>query len=525
MANIVTTLPSPGNPSRIIDRDTGEEVSPAFVQLNPVTGGFEPVSQEAANIINKVGPSGPTVTSLNPPQQVAQPQPQPQQVVQRVSQAEPTSIKQQMQQQAGQTGAPQAPVGTVVTPAPISREGTLQTAPTPIQPISTTVGQTPQALDVTPSVKQAAEKYEAYVAPGTPEATAVQGKLSSEAIIGDIQGSVSENAIAQAAIGQVDERSTITYQLGELYKSFEEGREPPAWASPAIRAVTSQMQARGLGASSMAAAAITQAVLEAGVPIAKADADRYGAVQLTNLNNQQQAALQNATVFAAMDKANLDARMSAAVNNARSFLALDTQNLTGGQKLSELTYQGELQKLFSDSAAVNAARNFNAESQAQVDQFFAQLGVSVEAANANRRAAQEQFNVNEANAMRQFVTNVENQRQQFNANMQAQIDQSNAQWRRQANTADTQAINESNRINAQNLFNMTQQAQNNLWNEYRDRAQWAMQTAENTLERQHQLTVAAMEADANSDLYDKEMMFNSAAGIGSLVADILFPED
>ena len=118
--------------------------------------------------------------------------------------------------------------------------------------------------------------------------------MSSEALVGDIQGLVSEKSLAQAATGEVDERSTVRYQLGELYKSFEEGKEPPAWASPAIRAVTSQMQARGLGASSMAAAAITQAVLEAGIPIAKADADRYGAIQLTNLNNQQQAALQNA---------------------------------------------------------------------------------------------------------------------------------------------------------------------------------------------------------------------------------------
>ena len=192
--------------------------------------------------------------------------------------------------------------------------------------------------------------------------------------------------------------------------------------------------------------------------------------------------------------------------------------------MSEISYQGELQKLFTDQAAENAARQFNAKSQNQVDQFYAQLDVSVEAANANRRAAQDQFNVNEANAMRQFVANLNTQRQQFNANMQAQIDQSNAQWRRQANTADTQAQNEANRINAQNLFNMTQQAQNNLWAEYQDKAQWAMQTAENNLQRIHNLTIAAMQADANADLYDKQMMFNAAAGIGGLVADILFPE-
>jgi hypothetical protein len=213
--------------------------------------------------------------------------------------------------------------------------------------------------------------------------------------------------------------------------------------------------------------------------------------------------------------------MTAAVNNAKSFLAIDTQNLTNEQRTSEITYQGELQKLFTDQAAENAARNFNASSQAQVDQFYAQLDVSVAAANANRLAAQEQFNVNEANAMKQFVANLESQRQQFNANMQAQIDQSNAQWRRQQNTADTQAANEAARINAQNLFNMNAQAQNNLWNEYRDKVQWALQTAENTLERQHQLALAAFEKDANEDLYNKEMMYNAAAGIGGLVADII----
>ena len=430
-----------------------------------------------------------------------------------------SGIKSIMEQQAGDESS--LPEGTSIRPKKIGSVGTIQKDIEPLKKIEVDPAQADTALEVTPPTKVAAEKYEAYVAPGTPEATAAQGRVSSEAIIGDIQGAVSEQSIAQAATGEVDERSTVRYQLGELFSSFEEGKEPPAWASPAIRAVTSQMQARGLGSSSMAAAAITQSIMEAGIPIAKSDADRYGAMQLTNLSNQQQAALQNASVFAAMDKANLDARMTGAVNNAKTFLAIDTQNLPNEQRISEISYQGELQKLFKDQAAINAANNFNAASQTQVDQFFAQLDASVEAANANRIQAQQQFNVNEANAMNQFVANLDTQRQQFNANMQAQIDQSNAVWRRQQNTADTQAANEAARINAQNLFNQTAQAQNNLWNEYRDTAQWALQTAENTLERQHQITIAAMEIDANTDLYDKEMMFTAAQGVGSLASDII----
>jgi hypothetical protein len=94
--------------------------------------------------------------------------------------------------------------------------------------------------------------------------------------------------------------------LGELFSSFEEGKPLPAWAAPAVRNVGAMMQARGLGASSMASAAITQAIMESGIPIAKADADRYGNMDITNLSNQQQSVMQNAMTYAGMDKANLD---------------------------------------------------------------------------------------------------------------------------------------------------------------------------------------------------------------------------
>ena len=51
----------------------------------------------------------------------------------------------------------------------------------------------------------------------------------------------------------------------------------------------------------MAAAAITTALMESGVQIAAQDANKYAAIQLQNLNNKQQSALQNAATFAAMD--------------------------------------------------------------------------------------------------------------------------------------------------------------------------------------------------------------------------------
>ena len=92
------------------------------------------------------------------------------------------------------------------------------------------------------------------------------------------------------------------------------------------------MASRGMGASSMAAAAITQAVMESGIPIAQSDAQAYATIQLKNLDFKQKAALQNAVTYAQMDQANLNNRMKAASQNAQTFLTMDTQNLQNKQK-------------------------------------------------------------------------------------------------------------------------------------------------------------------------------------------------
>lgn len=457
-------------------------------------------------------------------------------------------IRDQLREQAGLVKdaqgtpvAPTLPAGQLPTPTAVSTEGTTVTAPaaldvsqeadvrvdaekTAAAPIVATVPDAERAAAATYTAEQVKDAPEITAAKLTAAEVSPSTTVDAQAIIDD--SGISDEAVAQAA--QVtqenfDRNATVKYQLEQLFQSLDNAEDPsqlPPWAGPAYRAVNAQMAARGMGGSSMAAAAMMTALYEAGLPIAKSDADTYQAIQISNLNNRQQTVLQNAMMYAAMDKAELDARSTAALNNARSFLSIDLQNLTNEQKTAEIDYQGSLQTLFTDQAATNAARAFNAESQTQVDQFYEQLNVSVETANANRKAANEQFNVNEANAMNQFVASTINQREQFNANMQAQIDQSNASWRRQANTIDTQATNEANRINAQNLFNLTSQAQNQLWQEYRDSTQWAMQTAENAADRNHQMAIAAMEIDENVDLYDTKMLYDTAQSIGSFAYEV-----
>ncbi len=386
-------------------------------------------------------------------------------------------------------------------------------APTGIAPttgIEVTTPTTPTNLGQIGPIQQITPQVEAM--------DAAQIEAAPQIDMTQIQGTLSPGATATAATQELDERATTKFQLEQLLSSIEEGKPMPAFAAPAVRKVAGIMQARGLGSSSMAAAAITQAVMESGVVIAAQDAQKYAAIQLKNLDNQQKTALSNAAQIAAMDKANLSARLQGAVTNAQLLLSTEVKNLDSQQKADTLSYNALTQAIFKDSAEENARQQFNAKNELQVEEFFAELGSQVETANANRKAATDQFNAGEINAQGQFNAAMRDNREKFNANMQFAVDQSNVQWRRQVNTADTAVQNETNRINTQNVYNASQNALNNLWQKYRDNAAWNFQKNESYLQRQHEVGIMAMEFANTKSLYNQQQKDELAAGIGNWLA-------
>ena len=408
----------------------------------------------------------------------------------------------------------------------------LQTTPT-----DTIQGTQGTLLETSPSATTTAASP-ANITPTPPTLTAGLGQISQLAtnvpsvgtmgaaqitdpkgVISNIpQGTVSEESMVTMPTEELDQKATTQYQLSQLLSSLEEGTEPPAWASPALRKVTAIMQGRGMGASSMAASAMTQALMESGVVIATQDANKYAAIQLQNLSGKQKASLQNALTYAAMDKANLSARLQGAVTNSQVLLQTDIKNLDAQQKADTINFNALTQALFKDTAEENARQQFNAKNQLQVDEFFAELEAQVETANANRVSALSQFNAGEENAMTQYNASLQDARDKFNSNMQYAIDQSNVQWRRQTNTANTALQNETNRINVQNQYNLTQSALNQLWQKYRDNAAWNFQKSESALQRQHEIGVMAMEFANSKEIYDKEQKDNLAAGVGNWIA-------
>jgi len=448
--------------------------------------------------------------------------------------------------QAGQFTPPEATANLLTE---VTQQADLDTAATPALPTGTVVPfqeqqvqeselftPTQVAAPLTEPVKEAsvtglelptpprtaAATYQSFVSEDTPEFAAAQGQVSAQSLVGDIEGAVSEESIAQGATAELDERATLKFQMGELFKSFEEGKPPPAWAAPAVRQVGGMMAQRGLGRSSMAAAAISQAIMESGIPIAQQDASRYATIQLQNLNNQQQATLQNAATYAAMDRANLSAAMQGAVNNARAFLQMDVQNLNNEQQLKTIDLQSKFQKMFTDQAQENAARQFNAKSQLQVDQFFTELETQVANANASRMAAMEQFNADQTNAATRYFAKINDARERFNISNENLIQQSNAVWRRNVNTANTAGQNETNRLNALNLLGVNQASLDKLWQRYRDEATWMVEISENAAQRAHNAAILSQTQDFNAEQYEVERENQFFSALGSTVINGVF---
>jgi|TARA_R100000455_G_C6267477_1_gene122821 hypothetical protein len=284
----------------------------------------------------------------------------------------------------------------------------------------------------------------------------------------------------QAQTGVVEKEATVQGQLEGLMAQFGDGKVP-AFAAGAIRLAEQRLAARGMGASSMAGAAIVQAAMEAATPIAAADAQTYRSMQELNLNNRQQAEVLNAQMTMRLDLANLNNEQQARVTNTAN----------------------RVQSLFNDQAATNASRQFNAANEQQNDQFFASLFNNAAQFKAAQQNAMNRFNAGQQNTVAQFNATLRNTREQFNQKNAILIDQANAVYRRNINTANTAMANAENEYNVRTLFNISQTAQNNLLQEYRDQVNFARVTSLNETAFQNQLALSSFAFDKDLELAEQ----------------------
>ena len=243
-------------------------------------------------------------------------------------------------------------------------------------------------------------------------------------------------------------------------------------------------------------------------------------MNLNNLSNRQALVLAEASALSNMDMSNLNNRQQAAVQNAQNFLQLDMANLSNLQQTELFKAQQRIQSLFTDQAAVNAASQFNATSQNQVDQFFSNLSQLASQFNATQANAQSQFNAGQVNTVERFNAEINNQRDQFNAQNQLAIAQNNAVWRREIATADTVAVNRANELNANAVLDISKEAYDNLWSLYSDTMEWAWRGADNQLDRINQLAIAQVSADTRQEVAAMESSSAAGSALGNLIGTL-----
>ena len=219
-------------------------------------------------------------------------------------------------------------------------------------------------------------------------------------------------------------------------------------------------------------------------------------VDLANLSNRNAKVLADAAAMSQLDLTNLNNRQQAQVQQAQAFMQMDMANLNNEQQTSVFKTQQIANALLSDTAAENAARQFNASSENQTTQFFANLTATVEQFNSEQNNAMSRFNAGEANALEEFNAAQRNLRDQFNAANSLVVEQANAQWFQTVATTDNAAINQANRDAAAQANNMSQLAFNAVMQETRDLMSYAWQTANNDADRATQLALGKMSGDA-----------------------------
>ena len=382
-----------------------------------------------------------------------------------------------------------------------------------------------------------------------------------------VSGTAVDQAQVDATIAK-NQAASVKTELDTLMQDFQGGNTPP-WAAGAMRNAAAAMAARGLSASSMAGMAIVQAAMESALPIAQIDASNKQevallnaqqrasflgmefdqefqtrvknaariseianinftaaqqvalenakmaqTVDLANLDNRQAKVLADAATLSQIDLANLNNRQQANVQNAKSFLQMDLANLTNQQQMQVIRAQETAQAILSDTAAENAARQFNATSQNQTDQFFRSLGSQVQRFNAEQINAINRFNAGETNALAQFNTAQTNARDQFNAQNHLVVAQANAAWAQAITTAANAAANQANRDAALAANNLTSTMYNNAIQRERDLLAWAWQSGESAADRTTKLLQAQIEANGES-----QTLLENAAGdfVGELV--------
>ena len=323
-----------------------------------------------------------------------------------------------------------------------------------------------------------------------------------------------------------DSKATVKGQMDILSKEFVDANgnpKIPTWAASSARAVSRMMAFKGMTGTA-GTAAMAQAIMEASLPIAQADAKFYQTVTLENLDNKQESIINTANIISKMELANLDARETAAVVNSKNFMAMDLANLDNEQQSNVINNQNRVQSILEDQKVINTQRLFTAENQNDFAKFYDNLSANINMFNTEQLNGMEQFNVSELNAVEQFNSSLENSREQFYKDMQYNIDLSNTKWRQTITLQENEQLFEANARDVQNMFNLSTEQLNRIWDRQDSMLDWAWKSSENELDRENKMALAKMEMEwqrYSAKKKEKGAMWEAVGGMAAAAIGLI----
>jgi hypothetical protein len=288
-----------------------------------------------------------------------------------------------------------------------------------------------------------------------------------------IDTSTSAGQLLAASLGDgnyVDSKATVEGQLALLQQQFvgpDGNPKIPSWAAATARSVSQLMGFSGMTGTA-ATASMSQALMEASLPIATSDANFFQTLTVQNLSNKQQSVINTANTLAKFEQSNLDNRQAAAVQNAQSFMQMDMQNLSNDQQTKAINNQAMIQSILSDANAKNVAAAFNATSKNQTDQFYQTLHSQIDTFNSSQKLAADQYNAT-----------MEDSRQKYNSTNAYNIAVSNANWRQAIQLQDDQQKYEAATADVKTATDLQTQTLNELWDRSDSLLDYAFQSSEN----------------------------------------------
>ena len=138
--------------------------------------------------------------------------------------------------------------------------------------------------------------------------------------------------------------------------------------------------------------------------------------------------------------------------------------------------------------------------------------------NTEQVNGMEQFNTSELNSIYQFNSQLENGREQFYKDMQYNIDLSNTKWRQSVALQENEQLFEANARDVQNMFNLSTEQLNRIWDRQDSLLDWAWKSSENEKDRENKMALAKMELEWQKYSAKKQSQGSTFEALGTVAA-------